>query len=334
MQVRIRLALLFVLCSALSAQTSEVNRYAADLREAEQLLSKGDFGGVIEKLKTWPEKLPNRPEAPHFLGLAYYRLRDFPAAIRHLSAALELEAPNSEPWKQTVEILGAAYYFSNQWQQAVPLLEKAAAQRSENSDLLYTLAMSYLFTRDSHGARRTFAKFFAVDADSPHAYALAVDLMRKEGLEAEADALLQEAHRKWPQSASLASRLAVVATNKGDAARAAALLSEEVQNNPSEPASWRALGEALISLGKPAEAAEALKRAIWLDSRATASYILLAKLYMDAGSYEVAEDTLNQALKTTPRSYEANFLLGRLYHKTGRSELAKKQLAIAEQLPH
>lgn len=329
-----RLALLFLVCSALPAQTSDVDRYAGDLRQAEQMLSKGDFAGVVETLKSWPEKLPNRPEAPHFLGLAYYRLRDFPAAIGRLSAALALEPPNSEPWKQTVEILGAAFYFNNQWQQAAPLLEKAAAARPENSDLLYTLGMSYLFTRNSDGARRTFAKVFGVDTDSPQAYVVTVDLLRKEGLEAEAEVLLLEAHRKWPASRGLASRLGVVATNQGDQARAAALFREEVKNNPSDAASWHALGEALLSLGKPAEAAEALKRAIWLDSRATASYILLAKLYLDVGSNEVAEDTLNQALKTAPRSYEANFLLGRLYHKTGRPELARKQLAIAEQIPH
>jgi tetratricopeptide (TPR) repeat protein len=333
MPATIRLALVFCVCGALPAQTGDVGRYADDLRQADQLLSKGDFAAVIETLKPWPEKLPNRPEAYHFLGLAYYRLRDFPAAIRHLSAALDLESPNSDARKQTIEILGAAYYFTNQWRQAVPLLEQAVGPAA-NSDLLYSLAISYLFTGNSDGARRAFAGVFGIDPDSPQSYVLAVDLMRKERLQAEAENLLQDAHGKWPDFRGLASRLAAVATSKGDHARAATLLREEVKNNPSQPASWHALGEALLSLGQPADAAESLKRAIWLDPRATASYILLAKLYMDAGSYEVAEDTLHQALKTAPQSYEANFLLGRLYHKTARPELARKQLAIAEQISH
>jgi tetratricopeptide (TPR) repeat protein len=329
----IRLALAFCICGALPAQTGDVSRYAGDLRHADELLSKGNFAAVIETLKPWPEKLPDRPEAHHFLGLSYYRLRDFPAAIRHLSAALELESPNSEPWRQTVEILGAAYYFSNQWRQAIPLLEKAAGPAA-NSDHLYSLAMSYLFTGNGDGARRTFAGVFGIDANSPQSYILAADLMRKEGLDAEAENLLQEAHRKWPGSGGLGSRLAAVAASKGDHARAAALLREEVKDSPSQPASWHALGEALVGLGEPPAAAEALKRAIWLDPRATASYIQLAKLYMDAGSYQIAEDTLHQAIKTAPQSYEANFLLGRLYHKTARPELASKQLAIAEKIPH
>jgi Tfp pilus assembly protein PilF len=194
--------------------------------------------------------------------------------------------------------------------------------------------MSYLFTNDGEGARRAFARVFDVDADSPQAYVLTADLMRKEGLQAEADSLLERARVQWPDFRGLRSRLAAAAINRGEHARAAELLRQEVKSNPSDSVSWHALGEALASLGQTAEAADALKRAIWLDARATASYLLLAKLYMDANSHALAEDTLNQALKTAPQNYKANFLLGRLYHKTGRPELAKKQLAIAEKIPH
>jgi Tfp pilus assembly protein PilF len=122
--------------------------------------------------------------------------------------------------------------------------------------------------------------------------------------------------------------------NRGDPARAVELFRQEVGSYPGDSGSWHALGEALAATGQTSEAVEALKRAIWLDARATPSYILLAKQYMDAGNYAIAENTLQQALKTSRQSYEANFLLGRLYHKTGRTELARKQLAIADKIPH
>ena len=308
--------------------------YARDLREAERLLSAGEFNGVITTLKGWPERLSDRPEADHFLGLAYYRLADYPAAIRHLTAAMNREAEDSPPWKQTVEILGAAHYFANQWQQAVPLLEKAASWRPENSDLYYTLALSYMFTSNTEGARQAFAKIFKVEGDSPQAYVLAADLMRKEGVEAGTEALLNEARRKWPEFKGLSSRLGTVAMNKGQHANAVELFREAVMDNPADSAAWHALGEALVSLNQSIEAAEALKRAIWLDARATSSFILLAKLYMDAGSHNLAENTLQQALKASPQSYEAHFLLGRLYHKTGRTEMAKKQLELADRIRH
>lgn len=319
-------------CILLTAQSTDSSQYAFHLRQAEQMLSAGDPSSVIQTLKAWPQKFPQRPEAHHFLGLAYYQLKDFPNAIKHLSEALPKENEGSEAWKQTVEVLGAAHYFNNEWKEAAPLLEKASAWQPENSDLLYTLAMSYLFTRNSAGARETFAKIFGLEAESPQGYLLTADLLRKESLESDAEVLILEARRKWPEFRGVAFRAGAVAFSKGDHSQAASLFREELKRYPGEPASWHALGEALVSSGQPAEASEALKRAIWLDARWTPSYILLAKLYMDASRYTVAEDTLKQALKSAPQSYEANFLLSRLYQKTGRPELAKQQWAIAEKI--
>lgn len=329
------IVLLLLACAIpLPAQTSAMAGYAGDLREAQRMLSADDYHGVINKLKDWPARLPDRPEADHFLGLAYYRLADYPAAIRHLTAARNRETEESPPWKQTVEILGAAFYFANHWQQAVPLLEKAVVWQPDNADLQYTLGISYLFTGNAGGARRTFAKVFQVEPDSPQAYVLTFDMMRKEGIEAGTEALLEEAHGRWPEFSGLASRLGTAAMNSGDPTRAVELFRQETGRNPGDSGSWHALGEALAGAGQTSEAVEALKRAIWLDAGAMPSYILLAKQYMDAGNYAIAENTLQQVLKASPHSYEANFLLGRLYHKTGRGELARKQLAIADKIPH
>ena len=146
-----------------AGRPADLSRYAQDLRAADELLSQGDFNGVIKKLRPWTERLPDRPEAQHFLGLAHYRLRNFDTAIRYLSAALEREKQESAAWKQTVEILGAAYYFESRWQEAEPLLEKAAAWRPEDSELLYSLAMTYLHLGRGDKARIAFSKIFQVD---------------------------------------------------------------------------------------------------------------------------------------------------------------------------
>ena len=172
-----------------AGQSPDLSRYAQDLRAADALLSQGDFNGVIKKLGSWTERLPDRPEAQHFLGLAHYRLRNFDAAIRHLSGALEREKQGSAAWKQTVEILGAAYYFEGRWQDADPLLEKAVGWRPEDSELLYTLAMTYLHTGRGDQARITFSKIFQVDPASPQAFALTAELMLQENRFKDAEVL-------------------------------------------------------------------------------------------------------------------------------------------------
>ena len=313
-------------------QSSDFALYAQDLRAADVLLAQGDFEGVIKKLQPWPERLPDRPEAPHFLGLAHYRLRNLEAAIRHLSAALEREKQGSDAWKQTVEILGGAYYFESEWQAAEPLLEKAAGWRPEDSELLYTLAMTYLHSGHRDQARITFAKIFQVDPAAPQAFALTAELMLQENLFEDAEVLIVEALKKQPDLPGAAYNLGIIAFREGDYSRASELLRQELAHNPKHPAAWHSLGETLSALGRQAEAVEALKRAIWLNTRLSESYVLLAKIYADQQRLELAEDTVRRAIQINPQSYEAHFLQSRIYYKTGRAEQAKKQLAIAEEL--
>ena len=81
--------------------------------------------------------------------------------------AFRLEPENSAAWRQTVEILAMAYYFSNRAKDALPLLEMALAWSKDNTNFQYTLAMAYLATHDRANARRTFARIFGLAPDSP-----------------------------------------------------------------------------------------------------------------------------------------------------------------------
>lgn len=325
-------ALVLCVASAALGQSPDLTRYAADLRAAEGLLSRGDFQGVVEKLRPWPERLPERPEARHFLGLAHYRLRDFEAAIRHLSAAMQREERGSAAWRQTVEVLGAAHYFEGQWQDAEPLLEQAAAARPEDSELLYTLAMTHLHLGRSDKARIAFAGIFQVDPETPQAYALAARLALQENRLDEAEALLRGALAMQPALPGAAYRLGTVALRRGGYAEAERLLHAELQRNPGHAAAWHSLGEAKSGLGKQAEAVEALRRAVWLDTQSYDSYVLLARIHVDELRFELAEDVVRRAIEVSPLRYEAHFLQSRIFYKTGRPDRAKEHLATAERI--
>ena len=326
------LALLVCTGHSVFGQSPEFSSYARDVRAADALLSQGDFAGVILRLESWPGKLPDRAEAQHFLGLAHYRLRQFEPAIRYLSHAMKLERPESAEWKQTVEILGAAYYFEGRWQDAEPLLKQAASWRPEDSELQYTLGMTYaqLGRRDS--ARHAFSNAFRVDPASPQAFALSAELMLQQNQLRDAAALLGEALARKPDLPGAASRLGAIAVRQGEYGRALELLKDELDRNPQDADGWHSLGEALLGLGRQSEAIEALKRAAWLNTGAAATYTLLAKIYIGLNQLGLAENTLARALQVEPRSYEAHFLQSRIYYKTGRTDLARKQLAIAERL--
>lgn len=308
------------------------SEYEAALARAEQLFADGDQDGVIRLLQPWVARDPKLAEAQHGLGLAYYQKPDFPNAIRHLSMAFRLEPENSAAWRQTVEILAMAYYFSNRAKDALPLLEMALAWSKDNTNFQYTLAMAYLATHDRANARRTFARIFGLAPDSPPAYILAADLMSQEKYVDDSEAMILEALKLKPDLPLISYKLGLIALTRGRFEEAAKQMLKELETNPGHSNAWHYLGDAYVRLGKLDEAVVPLQRAIWLNLQSTRSYLLLANVYAQQERHFVAENTLKRVIDMEPRNYEAHFQLARIYHKTNRPELAKKEMLIANEL--
>jgi len=317
--------------SILFGQAPVPGDYAQALDEAERLFEKGDMDGVIARLGPWIEKHGGR-EAYHGLGLAYNQKKDFPSAIRHLSAAMKLEPENSAVWRQTVEILGMAYYFNNRPQDALSLLAKAIEWNPGGSDLRYTLAMCYVNVSDRDRARRNFAALFGIPPDSPQAFLLAADLALQEKHGGDAEIQILEAMQQRPDLPELHYRLALVALERGDYQKAVELLQKELAGNPLHPMAWYWLGSAYVQSGKLDEAVGPLQRSIWLNLRSVPSYVLLANVCLQQGKFPAAENALQRALEMDPQNYEAHFLLARVYYKTNRMQEAKSHMATAERL--
>lgn len=321
-----------LLAVAAMPQSAPDPAYRKALSDAEELFARGDQDAVIRLLKPWVEKNAKLAEAQHGLGLAFYQKPDFPNAIRHLSMAFRLEPENTPAWRQTVEILAMAYYFSNRAKDALPLLEMAAAWSKDNTNFEYTLAMAYLATHDRDNARRTFARIFGLDPESPPAYILAADLMSQEKYVDDSEAMILEALKKKPDLPLVNYKLGLIALTRGRFEEAAAHMKKELETNPGHSNAWHYLGDAYVRTGRVNEAVEPLQRAIWLNLQSTQSYLLLANVYTQQERYFVAENTLKRVIDMEPRNYEAHFQLARIYHKTNRTELAKKEMEVASEL--
>lgn len=75
------------------------------------------------------------------LGLAYYNKKDYPNAITHLDKAYNnaRTLPEVDVW-----MLGDAYYQLGQFEKALPYIEKAIAQRPQESQLYNFIGMIYM----------------------------------------------------------------------------------------------------------------------------------------------------------------------------------------------
>lgn len=315
-----------------AAQQPPASEYAGVLTQAEKLFAAGDRDGVIRLLGPWAAKDPKLAEVQHGLGIAYYQKPDFPNAIRHLSMAFRLEPENTPAWRQTVEILAMAYYFSNRAKDALPLLEMAAAWTVDNTNFRYTLAMAYLATHDRDNARRTFAGIFGLAPESPAGYVLAADLMSQEKYVDDSEAMILAALKLQPGLPLVNYKLGLIALTRGRAEETAKHMLKELETNPGHSNAWHYLGDAYVRIGKLDDAVVALQRAIWLNLQSARSYLLLASVYTQQERYFVAENTLKRVIDMDPRMYEAHFQLARIYHKTGRPELARKEMSVANEL--
>jgi tetratricopeptide (TPR) repeat protein len=317
---------------ALRSQPAPRAEFNQALSEAGKLFDAGDFAAVIQRLSPWVNKYPNDAELNHGLGLAYYQQQDFAATIRHLSSALQHEEKDSGAWRQSTEILGMAYYFSNRWPDAARLLAAASEWSPANSTLSYSLAMAYLYSHEREQAREAISKLFGLGAATADAAMLTADLAYQEMDGDDAEALYLEVLKKRPDFPLIHYKLGLVAITKHDYPTVVEQMKAELARNVSYSLAWHYLGEALAKLEKHDDAVEALQRAIWLNSISVRSYVALGQVYSEQGKFAIAESSLKRALGIEPQNYQANYLLGRLYSKTNRPELAKQQMAITEKL--
>lgn len=313
-------------------EPSSAKSYEQALAEAARLEGQGKLDEAIGQLAPWVAKFPDRAAGRHRLGIAYYQRQNYPGAIEHLSAALRLEAEDSPAWRQTVEHLGLAYYFSHRTADALPLIERALGWKPQDAYLAYALAMCHVYARDPVRARQAFGKLFAIPGESAQASLLASHFMSRENFVPEAETLIREAQQSRPNLPGIHYRLGMIALTKGENDQAAGHFRQELQRNPLHPMAWHYLGEARARLGKLDEAVPPLQRAIWLNLRNTLSYLRIASVYHRQEKFALAENALQQALSLDPRSYEARFLLARIYQKTGRRELARQEMARAREL--
>lgn len=88
------------------------------------------------------------------LGLAYYTLEKYEEACDAYAQALERDAINPE----RMAALGRAYVAASRVAEAIPLLEKAVARLSRDTELLHLLAECYTEKSDIQNAREAYMK--------------------------------------------------------------------------------------------------------------------------------------------------------------------------------
>src|SRR4051794_39469825 len=84
-----------------------------------------------------PDRSPTQFEA----GMTAYRSRDYRVAITELSAFIGKNRVPQGRQREAIAALGLSYYFTEDYEHAIPLLEKASGWSRGNSEFAYALAL-------------------------------------------------------------------------------------------------------------------------------------------------------------------------------------------------
>ena len=274
----------------------------------------------------------NDPRVLELLGVAYYHTDDHRRAIELLAPVAELLPEGSIERREAQQVLGLSLYLAGKLPESLPHLEKTREWAADNIELLNVLGNAYVQTRQPDKAREAFARLFGVAPASAAAHLLAAQMMGRLEFEEMARAELEAALAKDPRIPQARYLLAVSAIFRARFDEAEQLLGKELEVNPGNAMALYRLGEAFSRQNKWEEAIAALQKSIWLQPYFSGPYIVLGRAYMKKGQPATAEGMLRRAVSYDPNNKAAHYLLAQLLQQSGREDEAGREFEIAERL--
>lgn len=301
----------------------------AAFAQARRLSQQGKFDEAIAQLEALAAKQPDSNGLSHEMGLVYYKKGDYSRAAASFKKALEEEPRDNE----AVQLLGLSYYLAGRPAEAIAPLEKVQTWfPSANVDAAYILGMCYIQTKDYPSARKSFAKMFAVPADSAASYLFTARMLLRQDFSPVAEEYAKKAVELDPKLPLAHSLLGEIYLYKARLAEAIEQFQKELALNPGDAAVYYKLADAHSRTQNYEEAEKLLQRSIWLDSTSTGPYILMGKVLEKKGEAALAVRALQRALAMDPNNPIPHHLLGLAYRDLGRPEDAERELKLSEQL--
>lgn len=246
---------------------------------------------------------PKHLGAHYILGNIYYTKENYEAALPSLEKVFA-EAPDFE----IARALGLTYLNLKKLEQARLHFEKMEASAGrENADLHILFAKFYERTNYPDDAERELRKAIKIDENKPKInFYLGYLLLQNGGSERlpEAESAFKQELKLNPNDFYSLFFSGVVASSQNDHQKAIPFLQKAVEINPNSGEAYLFLGQSQIEIDDLPNAEKNFRRAVELEAKGGKN---------------------TQARRT-------HFMLGRLLLKTDRKEEGQKELKIAGQL--
>lgn len=253
------------------------------------------------------------------------RVRQAEAGYR---AVLEREPSNIE----AMHWLGLLMMQAGRADEALGLLERVAAARSQDAASVHNLGKAYQAVGRMDEAIAAFDRAISLDATSTDALSSAAlaRLARHAPGDAEAAlTLLNKAQLLGAGSPELHLNLAIALLMTGRTDEAIAACKAALEKNPEYAEAHYHLGVAYGQSGNMEEARRCMSRALEIQPEYARALHALAGFEAAAGRWTEAEALLQKQVKANPTSRDGHQALGIVLQKLGRWNDATAQLILA-----
>ncbi len=258
-------------------------------------------------------------------GICAFELREYPAAVEHLTRSLDLGlGANPELQRSARYRLGLALVKTDRFElalQPLTLLARSSPESPGLADALGVLLLRHpLLPSEVPEERKDLVR------RAGHAAYLHLALRGEEA--GKAYAALVEAYPREPW-VHYAYGVFLV---RGDGERGIAMLRKEVEVFPGNVMAHLEIAFELLLRGDPAGARASAERAVELAPNLFAARNALGRALVELGEVEEGVRHLEEAVRLAPESPEMHFALGRAYARAGRAEDAARARATFAEL--
>ena len=252
----------------------------------------------------------------------------FKNAQRIIDDAIGNSISNPDPLQTDWDQL-FALYNEQKWE-SLELKARKFSEQYPKSGKVWLMLMLALEaqSKDALHAKRKAAQF--TPADMLLQFNLATDLQQR-GLDEEAEKLLEDAVRRYPDDATAHGNLGVYLSRLGRALQATVSLRRALELDPNQIRALCALAILVQQAGQPEQTQELMQRAVAVNTANLETISMLGMTLYNFGQFEAAALQFNRVLAQEPRHLDSILNLGNALAALGlRADAEKCYLRILE----
>jgi tetratricopeptide (TPR) repeat protein len=304
-----------------------------DWERAVSLYKQGQFREAIAEFRKVLDEAPSHADSWKFIGLSYYQLKDYKAAIEPLEKALEIKRNENRNDPDLYRALGQSHTLLKDYEKALPYFETLVRIQMNAAANFYLLGVTYANLNRPDEASAAFQKAVKLDPkDADSWYYLGVAHFRGARLN-EAITSLRSGIAADPKNTEMLGLLAESLLRQGasetDEKKASSYYEEatrvasSLKNLREDAGALELLGRAFLSAKKYTNAEMTLSRAVEISKTPSATlYFNLGFAHAQNKSWARAAEMLAQADKLNPGDFNTLYYLGYVYENLRRYQQA------------